>query len=89
LRSTEAFKDTEMDVERVPGDRWMIRGPAEYVPPVEVEVVTQRTAIPLDENEGIYVRDIKTGRVRAIIGETYMLTQVRNCHMCFLKDLFQ
>jgi major vault protein len=31
--------------------------------------------MPLDENEGIYVRDIKTGRVRAVIGETYMLTQ--------------
>ena len=53
----------------------MIRGPLEYVPPVEVEVVTKRKAIPLDENEGIYVRDIKTGRVRAICGATYMLTQ--------------
>jgi len=27
----------------------------------------------LDENEGIYVRDIKTGRVRAVKGESYML----------------
>ena len=53
----------------------MIRGPLEYVPPVEVEVVTKRKAIPLDENEGIYVRDIKTGKVRAICGATYMLTQ--------------
>ena len=59
---------------RRPGDRWMIRGPIEYVPPVEVEVVAQRKAIPLDENEGIYVRDIKTGRVRAVCGQTYMLT---------------
>lgn len=46
-----------------PGDRWMIRGPKEYVPPVEVEVLIKRVAIPLDENEGIYVRDIKTGKV--------------------------
>ena len=53
--------------ERLPGDRWMIRGPLEYVPPVEVEVATKRKAIPLDENEGIYVRDIKTGKVRNII----------------------
>jgi major vault protein len=29
----------------------------------------------LDENEGIYVRDFKSGRVRAVIGKTYMLTQ--------------
>ena len=47
----------------MPGDRWMIRGPLEYVPPVEVEVAAKRKAIPLDENEGIYVRDIKTGKV--------------------------
>jgi len=73
LRATEQF--TDEDQERQPGDRWMIRGPAEYVPPVEVEVVTKRTAMPLDENEGIYVRDVKTGKVRAITGETYMLNQ--------------
>ena len=41
----------------------MIRGPKEYVPPVEVEVTMKRQAIPLDENEGIYVRDIKSGKV--------------------------
>ena len=44
----------------------MIRGPQEYVPSVEVEVVNKQKAIPLDENEGIYVRDIKTGKVHAL-----------------------
>jgi len=53
----------------------MIRGPGEYVPPVEVEVVTKRTAMPLDENEGVYVRNVKTGKVRAVIGETFMMNQ--------------
>ena len=52
----------------------MIRGPTEYVPPVEVEVVMKRKAIPLDDNEGIYVRDCKTGKVRAVCGKTYMLS---------------
>ncbi|EGD78575.1 major vault protein [Salpingoeca rosetta] len=77
LRSTETFTDTYegKEVQRLPGDRWMIRGPAEYVPPVQVEVVQKREAIPLDDNEGIYVRDTKTGKVRAVIGQTYMLTQ--------------
>ncbi|XP_023932738.1 major vault protein [Lingula anatina] len=75
LRSTELFKDAGAGIERHPGDRWMIRGPKEYVPPVEVEVVCKRQAIPLDENEGIYVRNVKTGKVRAITGETYMLNQ--------------
>uniref|UniRef100_A0A3Q4BD11 Major vault protein n=1 Tax=Mola mola TaxID=94237 RepID=A0A3Q4BD11_MOLML len=80
LRAVEAFNDTEersrmSGVLRRPGDRWMLRGPIEYVPPAAVEVVLKRQAIPLDENEGIYVRDIKTGKVRAVIGHTYMLTQ--------------
>ncbi|XP_073689451.1 major vault protein isoform X1 [Garra rufa] len=61
-------------IQRRPGDRWMLRGPIEYVPPATVEVLVRRDAIPLDENEGIYVRDIKTGKVRAVIGQTYMLT---------------
>ncbi|XP_024858908.1 major vault protein isoform X2 [Kryptolebias marmoratus] len=60
---------------RRPGDRWMLRGPIEYVPPASVEVVLKQRAIPLDENEGIYVRDIKSGKVRAVIGHTYMLNQ--------------
>uniref|UniRef100_A0A673WLD7 Major vault protein n=1 Tax=Salmo trutta TaxID=8032 RepID=A0A673WLD7_SALTR len=80
LRAVEAFNDTQEvreggGVQRRPGDRWMLRGPIEYVPPVSVEVMLRRQAIPLDENEGIYVRDIKTGKVRAVIGHTYMLTQ--------------
>uniref|UniRef100_A0A8C9QZ29 Major vault protein n=1 Tax=Scleropages formosus TaxID=113540 RepID=A0A8C9QZ29_SCLFO len=89
LRAVEAFIDTDEDTEglqrrysrkrggvlRHPGDRWMLRGPVEYVPPVTVEVLVRRNAIPLDENEGIYVRDMRTGKVRAVIGHTYMLTQ--------------
>ena len=53
----------------------MIKGPAEYVPTVESEIVKRHKAIPLDETEGIYVRDIKTGKVRAVVGQTYMLTE--------------
>ncbi|CAM9293274.1 unnamed protein product, partial [Heterosigma akashiwo] len=29
--------------------------------------------MPLDANEGLYVRDARTGHVRAVVGETYML----------------
>eukprot|EP01100_Stratorugosa_tubuloviscum_P008165 TRINITY_DN33_c0_g1_i5.p1 TRINITY_DN33_c0_g1~~TRINITY_DN33_c0_g1_i5.p1 ORF type:complete len:840 (-),score=524.71 TRINITY_DN33_c0_g1_i5:245-2764(-) len=56
-----------------PGERWMIFGPCDFVPPVEVEVIEKRRSIPLDENEGIYVRDIRTGKVIAICGRAYML----------------
>ncbi|XP_015249721.1 PREDICTED: major vault protein isoform X1 [Cyprinodon variegatus] len=74
-RRDSAKRSRQSGVLRRPGDRWMLRGPIEYVPPASVEVVLTQRAIPLDENEGIYVRDIKTGKVRAVIGHTYMLNQ--------------
>jgi len=72
LRARNSFKDG--DVNHPAGDLWMLRGPCEYVPPVGVEIVENRTSIALDENEGIYVRDRKTGKVRTVVGQTYMLS---------------
>lgn len=66
---------TEGDVVHAPGHMWMVRGPCEFIPSIEMEIIDRRKALPLDENEGIYVRDIKTGRVRAVIGQTYILNQ--------------
>jgi len=76
LRAREGFTEKTGDQSTVvnPGDRWMIYGPRDYVPPVEVEIVEKRRAIPLDANEGIYVRDMKTGRVTAITGRVYRLS---------------
>lgn len=78
LRALQPLEEGEgkEKVSHQAGDRWLIRGPLEYVPPAKVEVVEERQAIPLDENEGIYVQDVKTGRVRAVIGSTYMLTHL-------------
>jgi major vault protein len=77
LQCKERFRDEDseeaMKIERVPGDKWMIRGPCRFVPAIEVEVVERRSVIPLDENEGIYVRDTKTGTVRSVIGKSYLL----------------
>lgn len=56
-----------------PGERWMIYGPCDFVPSTSLEIVEKRTKIPLDENEGIYVRDINSGKVRAHMGSSYML----------------
>jgi major vault protein len=72
LRAKEEFKDGE--VVHYPGDRWMVQGPVEYVPPVEVEILETRRSIPLDTNEGIYVRDIRTGKVRSVLGQSYRLS---------------
>ena len=43
------------------------------VPPTSVEIIEMRRAIPLDTNEGVYIRDIKTGQVRAEIGRSVQL----------------
>merc|ERR1712054_228735 len=72
LQAKENFKD-QFDMNHASGERWMLQGPVEYVPSVEVKVLEMRKAIPLDANEGVYVRDLTTGQVRAVVGETYML----------------
>lgn len=75
LKSNESFLDERIPnkpIERKPGDFWMVFGPCVFVPVVEVEVVERRKAIPLDKNEGIYVRSW-SGLIRAQIGKTYIL----------------
>lgn len=72
LQALESF--TDGTIERKPGDLWMIEGPTDYVPPVQLEVRERRKAIPLDKNEGIYVRDVKTGELKLVRGpQAYML----------------
>ncbi len=73
LKCMDSFMDD--GVQRLSGERWMNHGPMHYVPRVEVEVVTRRRAIPLNDNEGIYVRDTKSGKIKLVIGRTYMLTE--------------
>lgn len=79
LSALETFEDTmvkgdDVDRMRQPGDRWLVRGPREFVPDVRTKVVERRKAIPLDTNEGVYVRNISTGQVRSVIGKSYLLT---------------
>lgn len=73
LGARERFEDGKSV--RQPGERWMIRGPCDYVPNTNVDIIEKRRAIPLDQNEGIYVRDIKSGQVRAVTAESYMLKE--------------
>lgn len=62
------FKDEEGKV-HVAGEKWMIKGPREYIPPIEIKIIEERKCIPLGDNEGIYIRDIKTGKVKKHIGK--------------------
>lgn len=79
LRDDEALlvqANTEIIINgktRLACERWMEYGPCNYVPPTGVEIIEQRQKIALDKNEGIYVRDIKSGSIRTVIGQTYML----------------
>lgn len=77
LRAKEAFSEGSGDniIHHQPGDLWMIPGPRDYIPLVEVEVVEKRQAIPLDKNEGIYVRNIQNGELKLVSGpQAYMLS---------------
>jgi len=65
----------EKAVDRKAGERWMVKGPRSYIPPVEVAVIERRQAIPMDKLEGIYVRDTRSGNVIAVSGKTYMLNE--------------
>jgi len=78
LQAVEKYEDTDNDEEKVlrrPGDKWLIKGPCEFIKPLELEILQQRKAIPLDENEGIYVRDRNTGEIKTVSGQTYLLKE--------------
>ncbi|XP_059155439.1 major vault protein-like [Physella acuta] len=77
LQALDSFVD-KVDgkpVTRKTGDYWLIRGPLDYIPPINVKIVKQRKTIPLSKNEGVYVQDMHSGKVRLVMGPcAYMLT---------------
>ena len=84
LRTNEAFLDHtdhqllhleghEGAVQRSPGDLWMVYGPCDYIPSVEVEVLERRASQSLSSTDGIYVRNNQSGQVRTVSGCQYML----------------
>jgi len=77
LKALNEFTDQAAEnIQRTPGDVWMINGPLVYIPPVEVQVQDRRKPIPLSENEGIYVQDCKTGKVKTVHGpQSYLLKE--------------
>jgi len=75
LYAVAAFDDALAKTRRAAGDKWMTKGPVSYIPPVEVKVLDRRKAIPLDKTEGVYIRDLKSGKVRSHIGSTILLNE--------------
>lgn len=48
----------------------MLRGPLQFIPPIDVEILERRKAIPLSLNEGVYVRNLNSGEVDLVEGPT-------------------
>jgi major vault protein len=73
LKANVPYKDGE--ILRQPGDKWLIKGPCEFIKPLQLQILEERKALPLDENEGIYVRDRNTGEIKTVSGQTYLLKE--------------
>lgn len=67
----------------------MVYGPCRYVPPVQVSLIEKRRSIPLDTNEGIYVRDNRDGSIRSECGKTYMLKAQEELWQMPLDDMVE
>jgi len=59
---------------RKAGERWLFRGPGEYRPSVHVDVLETKNDKALDSSEGVYIRNLSTGEIRAVIGKTVVLS---------------
>jgi len=68
MQASEKFNDKNEI--RNPGDKYLIFGPTSYVPPLEASILSRRKRIPLKTNEGIYVRNIRTGNIRTVKNQT-------------------
>jgi major vault protein len=62
-------------VTRRPGDTWVIRGPQTFVPTEKVSIVKEITALSLGQGEGLYVRDLRSGRVNLVEGPCQFLPE--------------
>lgn len=87
LKAIEPYQDGK--VKRTSGERWMIKGPCEFIIPLEIELLEKRKAIPLDENEGIYVRDIFSGEIKMISGQTYLLSAYEELYNKELPEIVE
>ena len=76
LRARVPYFDKRTNKNYKPGQKWLIKGPIDFIPENEVEVIEKRQAYPLAESEGIYVRDLWSGQVNLIKGpQTYLLNE--------------
>ena len=58
VRARKPYSDKRTKKNYHAGQKWLIRGPSDFIPENEIEIIEKRKAQPLAENEGLYVRDL-------------------------------
>lgn len=78
----QAQRDFDDDgTPRKAGDLWIIKGPTHYIPHKYALVKRHVSAISLGRDEGIYVKNVRTGDIRLEIGpKTVMLAPEEELH---------
>jgi len=66
VRAIEVYEDKNGKYK--PGESFVVKGPCEFIPPINVEILQERKNIQLSHNEGIYVQRKDTGQVRLVQG---------------------
>ncbi|ORC89355.1 putative major vault protein [Trypanosoma theileri] len=74
VEALTTFTDEEKE-ERIISSRWLVHGPCSYIPPLEVRVLERRKRMLLSGDKGVYVRNIRTGRITAMHGQALMLSE--------------
>ncbi len=74
VKCVNDFTD-EKGISHYSGEMWTIKGPTRYIPHKYVDVIETIKEISLAEHSGIYIKNIKTGKIRLEKGaKTIMLT---------------
>lgn len=71
LQALDDLTEPEEDGESRPrkaGDTWIVRGPRTYVPSEKVLIHKEISALSLGQGEGLYVRDLRSGKVSLVQG---------------------
>ncbi|HYH97208.1 hypothetical protein [Hyalangium sp.] len=71
LQALDDFPEPEEGGEPRPrkaGDTWIVRGPRTYVPNEKVVIQKEIHALSLGQGEGLYVRDLRSGKVSLVQG---------------------
>ncbi|HEX8437179.1 hypothetical protein [Archangium sp.] len=71
LQALDDFSEPEEGGEPRPrraGDTWIVRGPRTYVPNEKVLIHKEISALSLGQGEGLYVRDLRSGKVSLVQG---------------------